>query len=270
MVHSAPLNKLDLVAASAADDAGFVALHDVAKLVGHPEFEKSLVIGGHMVSLHVQRWGLSLPRQTQDTDLGIPQLALNTTNIGPVMDALGYKRIRSNRFAKRVIDTPSDQPESEAIVDVLVPALTSHPRKNVKVGDVTTIEVMGLGEALNRPRVVVDLKLTLRNKKVLAAAIKIADERSALILKTMAWNARTEGKDAVDMWRCLEIANAAALGPSDFNSDDGARMMTILQQAFGSEKSSGAMALASSQGLSQSAMIARMTRIRALIQKLQA
>lgn len=41
MVHSAPQNELKLVATSAADDAGFVALHDVATILLRPEFQKA-------------------------------------------------------------------------------------------------------------------------------------------------------------------------------------------------------------------------------------
>lgn len=272
MVHPAPTNELSLVATSAADDAGFVALSDVAAILDRPEFNNAVVIGGHMVTLHARRWGLHLFRETQDADLGIPQLTLNTTDIGPALEALDYRRIRRNRFAKPVVDVPvgpgSDSEEIQAIVDILVPALTSHPRKNVEVGDVVTIEVPGLAEALNRQPVVVGLRLARRNGAVLAASVRLPDERSALILKAMAWDARRAGKDAVDVWRCLEIALAAALGPDDLASDDGRRAMTILDAAFGSETSDGIVALAKTQGLNEAATTTRATRIRALVARL--
>jgi hypothetical protein len=69
-----PLIELVLQAASVADDLGFVALADAATACAGTD---ALVIGGHMVQLHVYRWGLGaeLYRQTQDVDLGVPRLA---------------------------------------------------------------------------------------------------------------------------------------------------------------------------------------------------
>jgi hypothetical protein len=110
------------------------------------------------VSLHARRWGLSLFRETQDADFGVPQLALNTVDVVPAFDALGYNRVRSNRFAKSIAAAVEDKDwhaeDGQALVDILVPALTSHPRKRVEVGGVTTIEVPGLAEALScrRPK----------------------------------------------------------------------------------------------------------------------
>src|SRR5688572_27712734 len=101
MVHSTPMIELRLVASSAADDAAFVALNDVGGLLGRPELGASLVIGGHMVTLHAARWGLNLVRETKDTDLGVPQLALRSVDLVPALEALGYRQARGNRFAKR-------------------------------------------------------------------------------------------------------------------------------------------------------------------------
>jgi hypothetical protein len=269
MVPSAPLNELDLVATSAADDAAFVALHDVATLLGRPELSRAVVIGGHMVSLHARRWGLNLFRETQDADLGVPQLALNTHEIGSAMEELGYSRVRPNRFAKAVLGGPTDREGSsgaaQAVVDILVPALTSRPRKNVDVGEVTTIEVPGLAEALNRAPVLVALELKRRNGVLLTASLKIPDEPSALILKAMAWDARRESKDAIDVWRCLEISHAASLRPEALGSHDGKRAMGILKRAFASEDAQGITALARAQRLNSTETTGRATRVRALI-----
>lgn len=75
MVAEHPLNRLVLAAGSVADDLGFVALSDLASVLreGNQEGDSRL-IGGHMVSLHVQRWALGreLYRETQDADLGVP------------------------------------------------------------------------------------------------------------------------------------------------------------------------------------------------------
>ena len=273
MVHSAPVNRFTLVAASAADDAGFVALHDVSQVLSTPGLEIVLVIGGYMVTLHAQRWGLDLFRQTQDADLGVPQLVMKNAGLVAALERRGYSRVESNRLAKPLRDLPvgavgSDQ-NFQAIIDVLVPALTSHPRKSVEVGDVTTTEVVGLAEALNRSPVIVDLELVRLNKERLPACLRIPDERSALTLKVLAWDTRRAEKDAVDVWRCLELANVASLTSKNLESDDGVQTMRILERAFGSENADGIQALARAQKLNPVETGARSTRIRALIQKLK-
>jgi hypothetical protein len=271
MVCATPQDELRLVATSAADDASFVALHDVATLLHLAEFQSGMLIGGHMVSLHAQRWGLTLPRATLDADLGIPQLALKTTNVTDALRALNYERERPNRFSKPLPGRSADGdsgPSTQCVIDILVPSLTSRARKKVVVGDVTTIEVPGLAEALNRSPTLVVAELTRRNGDILNASIKIQDERSALILKAMAWNARGEGKDAIDVWRCLEIAYAASLGPEAFDSNDGRESMAIVEREFMSSASGGLRALAAAEKLSPNAIANKATRIRALVQKI--
>ena len=63
-----PLDRLLLSCGSVAEHLGFVALNDVATAM---EGEDGRIIGGHMVTLHVFRWGLDLFRATQDADLGV-------------------------------------------------------------------------------------------------------------------------------------------------------------------------------------------------------
>jgi hypothetical protein len=266
------LNELDLVATSAADDAAFVALQDVAALLGRPEYDHALLIGGHMVSLHARRWGLPLFRETQDADLGVPQLALNSSEIRPHMEALGYVRVRANRFAKRMPDDPTGSSDGasnlEAIIDILVPALTNHARKNVTVGDVTTIEVPGLAEALNQTPVVLLVNLRRRSGAMSQVSLRIPCAPAALVLKALAWDARRERKDAIDVWRCLEVATAAHVRPNDLASADAVRAMSIIEKAFRSDRGEGVALLG--QGLNEAERTARATRLRALIARLHA
>ena len=55
MVAQSPLNRLALVATSVADDLGFVALADLSRVMAGDAYR---VIGGHMVTALVARWGL--------------------------------------------------------------------------------------------------------------------------------------------------------------------------------------------------------------------
>lgn len=71
MAAQPPLTCVVLAAASVADDLGYVALSDLASVLGASTCR---IIGGHMVTALVARWqlGAELYRETGDTDLGVP------------------------------------------------------------------------------------------------------------------------------------------------------------------------------------------------------
>jgi len=54
---SQPLSELKLQATSAAQDAGFVALFDLCETLRETGFDQKSVVIGHMIGLHVERWG---------------------------------------------------------------------------------------------------------------------------------------------------------------------------------------------------------------------
>jgi hypothetical protein len=111
-------------------------------------------------------------------------------------------------------DYPHDP---EALIDILVPAYTSRSRENVRVGDdLFTTEVPGLDLAIARPPVTIALDLNRLNGQTLRCDLPFADELSALVLKGLATRVRFKDTDVADVWRCLEIALAAGLGPEDF------------------------------------------------------
>ncbi len=110
-----------------------------------------------------------------------------------------------------------DSPRREAFIDVLVPAYPSRARENVQVGeDLFTTEVPGLQLALARAPVTITLELRRLNGEVLQCELPFPDEVSALVMKSLATTVRTKDTDMADLWRCLEIAFAAGLGPADF------------------------------------------------------
>jgi hypothetical protein len=69
-----------LTATSVADDLGYVALADLAGLL---KTDRYRIIGGHMVTALVARWGLGseLYRETGDTDLGVGVEALPASTV---------------------------------------------------------------------------------------------------------------------------------------------------------------------------------------------
>lgn len=217
-----PLSRLVLQATSVADDLGFVALADIAEVLGT---ERSLIIGGHMVQLHAYRWelGSELYRETQDADLGIPLTLAKDATVVERLECRGYRRVAGNSFVRHLDDIPGGTTPAAAIgeraatIDLLIPANSTRTRSNRKVGDhLTTTEVLGLADAFNRPAVTVDLELTRLNRSTRVVSLGIPDELSALVLKVMAWRSRRAPRDAVDIWRCAEIAFAAGVSPSEF------------------------------------------------------
>jgi hypothetical protein len=154
-VTNQPVNRIVLHAGSVADDVGFMALNDLSHVMSGVGYR---VIGGHMVMALVARWGLGsdLYRQTQDTDIGIPPVIAHDPAIVDRFLTYGYERRAGNRFARPIVDIPirlngSHVASPAAIVDILVPSYTSHPRQNRKFGQhLATTEVPGLAAALQR------------------------------------------------------------------------------------------------------------------------
>lgn len=202
-----PLTRLSLRATSVADDLGFVALSDLARALQTDSMADYRVIGGHMITALVGRWGLGaqLYRETGDTDLGVPPAVVREHGLIERLEALGYSKVAGNRFARPLDDVPvrvgDDDSSHRAVVDVLVPAYTSRPRQDRRVGDaLITTEVPGLSLALTRPAVNLEVIMRRLNGQTLEAELAIADEVSALSLKAMATTVRSKDTDVVDIW----------------------------------------------------------------------
>ena len=256
MATGLPLNRLSLAAASVSDDLGFVAMADLSAALDELTDTESRIIGGHMVTLHVQRWGLGrdLYRETQDTDLGIPPIVAKDGRFIELLKQRGYKRTAGNTYERAIDDVPvSINPEQErsASIDLLVPAYTSKARDSVKISDeLTTTEVLGLAEALRRPGVEVSLELLRLNEQVLTARLTLPDEASAVVLKALVWERRGAAKDAVDLWRTLEVAFAASVSPNEFSEEAGVTSAEIARRSFANISSDAMKAITSAQGLS--------------------
>ena len=273
MAADTPLNHLVLAASSVSDDLSFIAMADLSAALANLTDVESRIIGGHMVTLHVQRWGLGrdLYRQTQDTDLGIPPVVAKDGRFIELLKRRGYERTAGNTYARAIDDVPvSINPEQEraASIDLLVPAYTSRARDNVKISDeLTTTEVLGLAEALRRPGVEVSLELLRLNEKVLTARLTLPDEASAVVLKALVWERRGAARDAVDLWRTLEVAFAASVSPNEFSEEAGVKSAEIATRSFANISSDAMKAITSAQGLSDEAAQQRHTRIQALLQR---
>jgi hypothetical protein len=273
MAVGTPLTRITLGAVSVADDLGYVALADLARALGGIT-DDYRVIGGHMVTVLAARWqlGHDLYRETGDVDLGIPPIVARDHNLVSRLKDLNYMQVAGNRFARGLPDIPASTKgrggsgNPEALIDVLVPAYTSRPRENVQVGeDLFATEVPGLQQALSRPPVTIVLELRRLNGEVLQCQLPFADEVSALVLKGLATKVRSRDTDIADIWRCLEIAFAAGVGPENFASGARADSAEVIRSLFNNSRNAPMIALTSGRPLPAEAADARLTRIRALI-----
>jgi hypothetical protein len=268
-----PLTRLDLVATSVADDVGFVALHDLGTVMSGMDYR---LIGGHMVMALVARWqlGPDLYRQTQDTDLGVPPIAVQDSSIIDALLARGYERRAGNRFGRPLDDIPVnavgiDRARPEATIDVLVAGYTSRLRTDRTFGDhLVTTEVPGLATALQRPPVEMSLEMRRLNGQVLGVDLSVADEVSALVLKAHASRVRDKPTDVVDVWRCLEICFAAGVDPAAFIGVDAQAAASHIRDLFAERNGPGMRAITGEQRLSPAAADERFTRITALVARI--
>lgn len=211
MAAQPPLTRVVLRATSVADDLGYVALADLADVLGTSTYR---IIGGHMVTALVARWqlGAELYRETGDTDLGVPPAVVREEGVIGRLIARGYEQVEGNRFARSVEDVPvtvqgGDGPPREAVVDVLVPSYRTRARSSHRVSaDLVTTEVSGLALALQREPVVLQMALHRLNGEQLDIDAAFPDEVAALTLKAFASQVRDKPTDIVDLWRCLEVS----------------------------------------------------------------
>lgn len=265
-----PLTRVSLQATSVADDLGFVALGDLAKVLESEEEISYRVVGGHMVMVLAARWGLGaeLYRVTLDADLGTPPVVVRDFTLVERLTERDYKQVAGDRFAKPVDDIPAEGKTDtrEAVIDILLPAYTSRPSQNKRAGDVVATEALGLAAALQRPPLVLELELQRLNGEVLDVVLSFPDEASALVLKAFATRARYKPTDHADVWRCLEIAHTAGVMPDTFTESeemsDGADLVRAL---FADRVGPGMSAVTEDQELSEAAADQRYTRIRALV-----
>jgi hypothetical protein len=251
-----PVSRIVLGAGSVADDLTYVALADISHLLDAQTADYR-VIGGLMVTALAARWdlGSSLYRETLDADLGVPPIVVRDLDIPARLKAAGYQQVAGDRFERPVPDVPagivgSASPDYRAAVDVLVPAYTSRPRQNVRVGTgLVTTEVPGLQLALARAPVALALDLRRLNADMLSVKLLFPDEVSALTLKALATSVRTKPTDIIDVWRCLEICLAAGVKADAFSRRVSAQGAAITRQLFDRREGLGMRTLIDQQRL---------------------
>ena len=197
---------------SRAEDAGFLALADVATVADQLGADYRL-IGGHMVSVLVAVFQVKgVPsRETSDADLGAEFSVVGDQRLLDALTALGYARPgASNRFVRPLGD------DQNAVIDVLAPSFTGRHEPNQRHGNLVVDEIPGLLYALGTPPVTVELEADLTTGARIESTIRVPSPLPALCLKLLSWNSRLAAKDATDIWRMLAVCDEAGITPSDW------------------------------------------------------
>jgi len=123
-----------------------------------------------------------------------------------------------------------------------------------------------LALALQRPAVDIPISFRRTDGYLVQTSVRIPDETAALALKVLTRSVRNEDKDAVDVWRCLEVCVAAGISNRDFGADTES-VDRILSTDFG-RGGPGIQAIRASRRLSTRATEQLETRIQALIHRI--
>lgn len=106
-----------------------------------------------------------------------------------------------------------------------------------------------------------DLRLTDGTR--LATTVVLPDAIGTLAMKALVRTVRTERRDAEDLWRCLEIAMAEGVEPTNFDENP---TLQGIRSVVWRELGPGGMAVTSlTDGLQDDAAARLRTRLRALL-----
>jgi len=234
------MSELLLVSPSRATDKAWTAAADVAAVALGLGIRYRLV-GGLAVTLLAHYHGVDgrVPaRETADADMAVPREVCADTGLIDALTCLGYRPVRSDGevVGNEFVKGPDDPPVT---VDVLTVSWSG--RKEVSAGPLVADAFPGMHTALMLAATTVDVRAVLTDSTELALSVAVPDVRAALVLKAHAYRDRFAGRDAVDVWRLLEAANAAGHTGADWPTTSGAAAPAVfLQQFFGSPNGVGA------------------------------
>ncbi|MBC9819737.1 hypothetical protein [Terrabacter sp. MAHUQ-38] len=252
-----PKATVRLASTSRSADAGHICTADIAKIAEDAGLEFRLV-GGNAVSLLVWLHGASdlVPhRETNDADLGVPPQTTGAQSLVEAMVRAGYQQTEGNRF-RRVTEHAGTPLQLE--IDILIPSYSDRMETNRPFGELVVDAIPGLSVAIARPPTLVEVMTTLTTGEDLRYTVPLPDAISALCMKAYAYRWRYAQRDALDIWRLLEVARQISLTPADWpKGASGKETARILHAHFGTI-ASGGPALATRDKSSQ-------TRICALV-----
>ena len=250
------MKHLVLRSASRAEDAGYLALADIAGITDALDVDYR-VVGGQMTTLLVAAYAVTdVPgRETADADLAAAPAVVGHPDLPRLLAERGYHPTgASNRFVSEVADG------QDAVIDVLAPSSDGRLHSNRRYGDLYLDEIPGLLLALAGSPLALTLEFQLQSGQTASMRLRLPDPLSALALKTLAYASRRAAKDAVDVWRLLAVCHAAGIRAKDWGSGRGIRgdAAKVLRRDFGAITSPGLRAIGGDRGVR--------TKVRALVQ----
>lgn len=257
MTDQEPQATVVLASTSRSADAGHLSAADLVAIAHNADVDFRLV-GGNAISLLV--WAhdaadLVPDRETNDADMGVRSEAVGA---GPLIEALqanDYKQTHGNRFA-RTLDHDGTPLTLE--IDVLIPSYSDRMETNQPFGDLVVDAIPGLGVAIARPPVIVEVETRLTTGEHLTYVAPLPEPVSALCMKAYAYQGRFADRDAFDIWRLLEVANKLELDQAAWpKGASGRATAEILHSHFGKPSAMGPAKATRDKGLQ--------ARIRALV-----
>jgi hypothetical protein len=168
------------------------------------------------------------------------------------LEQRGYAQVgAANRFERVEATLP-------LAIDVLAPSFTGRLETNQQHGALVVDEIPGLNFALQRPAVDLNLELRLTDERTLRTTVAVPDPLAALCLKALAYGSRYAARDALDVWRLLEVAHAAGLRAAEWpTSPTPTDAASALHTAFNEAPAAGLRDVSRDTGIQ--------TRVRALV-----
>lgn len=252
----APVAQVTLASTSRASDAGHLATADIASIATDADIDFR-VVGGNAVSLLVWVTGVGelVPdRETNDADLGVPAQMAGADALLAATVRAGYQRTAGNRFAREL---QHDGYTMTLEIDVLIPSYTDRMESNQPFGDLVVDAIPGLSLAMARRPTLVQVEARLTTGTEISYTVPLPDPISALCMKAYAYRWRSAERDALDIWRLLEVARKIGLGPADWPKSASGQETATIHALFAVPGSTGP-AQASPHKANQ-------TRIRALV-----
>jgi hypothetical protein len=184
-------------------DAALVSLSDAADVCTAARLRKWIVVGGHMVNLHILRSGLPLPlRLTHDCDIAVEIRMIRRGTLLEKLRAMGYRnRVYPNRF-----DRPVDG--MTASIDLVVASYSTKHMPNMDADEIVVDGMPAVDEALGRDPVVLHLIGDRTDGVRMEMTVRIPDVMSAIAMKSFAVAERPYANDAIDLGHLLLVAEA--------------------------------------------------------------
>jgi len=197
------MQTVHLISDSRQYDAALVSLSDAALVCTNARLRKWLVVGGHMVNLHILRTGLALPlRLTHDCDIAVEIRMIRRGVVLEKLRELGYRnRVYPNRFDRDVAGLA-------ASIDLVVASYSTKHMPNMDADEIVVDGMPAVDEALDRDPVVLHLIGDRTDGVRMEMNVHIPDIMSAIAMKSFAVAERPYANDAVDLGHMLLVAAA--------------------------------------------------------------